>query len=229
MNNDFMLRGFDASSWNGEIDWEKAAGNFDFVLLRAGFGSAVDSLFKENLHGAKEADMLCGAYLESLAENTSDAQDEGRALLEVLNGEELDFPVGVRCENGFKKDVIVYLCGMLSDVGYTPLIGCTAEQAEIFEDSGYDLWLLDGRQGDSAAVVQYAEDEQIEGASIGVNLDYAYKDFSKGNSQYEDEYFWYTVKPGDTLWTIALKFNTDYEKIAKLNGLGSPYLLDIGQ
>ena len=29
----------------------------------------------------------------------------------------------------------------------------------------------------------------------------------------------YTVKPGDTLWTIAARFSTTVDKLRKLNGL----------
>jgi N-acetylmuramoyl-L-alanine amidase len=40
--------------------------------------------------------------------------------------------------------------------------------------------------------------------------------------------FLYTVQPGDSLWTLSLKFGTDAEQIKALNGLSSVYIY-IGQ
>lgn len=39
----------------------------------------------------------------------------------------------------------------------------------------------------------------------------------------------YTVKPGDTLYSIARKHGLDYHDVAKWNGIGSDYRLEIGQ
>ncbi|HZP12246.1 MAG TPA: peptidoglycan DD-metalloendopeptidase family protein [Nevskiaceae bacterium] len=39
----------------------------------------------------------------------------------------------------------------------------------------------------------------------------------------------YTVKAGDTLYSIARKYGADYHDLAKWNGIGSDYRLEIGQ
>lgn len=39
----------------------------------------------------------------------------------------------------------------------------------------------------------------------------------------------YTVKRGDTLYSIARKYGADYHDLAKWNGIGSDYRLEIGQ
>lgn len=39
----------------------------------------------------------------------------------------------------------------------------------------------------------------------------------------------YTVEKGDTLYAIAWRFNYDYKKLARANGIHTPYLLSVGQ
>ncbi|UCU86569.1 hypothetical protein J3U91_00699 [Oenococcus oeni] len=39
----------------------------------------------------------------------------------------------------------------------------------------------------------------------------------------------YTVQSGDTLSAIAAKYGTTYQKLASLNGIGSPYLIILGE
>lgn len=39
----------------------------------------------------------------------------------------------------------------------------------------------------------------------------------------------YTVKKGDTLYSLALDFGLDYRELAEWNGIGEPYLIRVGQ
>ncbi len=39
----------------------------------------------------------------------------------------------------------------------------------------------------------------------------------------------YQVRPGDTMFAIAWRFGWDYKKLAKVNGIGSPYTIYVGQ
>ncbi|MEO1765831.1 peptidoglycan DD-metalloendopeptidase family protein [Thiobacter aerophilum] len=39
----------------------------------------------------------------------------------------------------------------------------------------------------------------------------------------------YTVKKGDTLYSLALEFGLDYRELAEWNGIGEPYLIRVGQ
>ncbi|MHA5107138.1 LysM domain-containing protein, partial [Oenococcus oeni] len=40
---------------------------------------------------------------------------------------------------------------------------------------------------------------------------------------------YYTVQSGDTLGAIAAKYGTTYQKLASLNGIGSPYIIIPGE
>ncbi|HIS69672.1 MAG TPA: LysM peptidoglycan-binding domain-containing protein [Candidatus Gallacutalibacter stercoravium] len=39
----------------------------------------------------------------------------------------------------------------------------------------------------------------------------------------------YTVRPGDTLWNIAKRYNTTVNDIARYNGIANPDELEVGQ
>lgn len=40
---------------------------------------------------------------------------------------------------------------------------------------------------------------------------------------------YYTVRPGDTLWEIAAKYGTTYQKLAQINGIANPDKIYVGQ
>jgi len=39
----------------------------------------------------------------------------------------------------------------------------------------------------------------------------------------------YTVRPGDTLYSISWRHGLDYHEVARLNGIGSDYRIDVGE
>jgi membrane-bound lytic murein transglycosylase D len=45
----------------------------------------------------------------------------------------------------------------------------------------------------------------------------------------EPEYLYHTIRPGDTLWDLAKKYNSTVEKIKKWNGINNSYKLKLGQ
>lgn len=61
-----MLRGIDISTWQGDIDWPKAAPHFDFVFMRSTHGDApglaVDNRYARNIAGARAQRKLRGTY-----------------------------------------------------------------------------------------------------------------------------------------------------------------------
>lgn len=42
------------------------------------------------------------------------------------------------------------------------------------------------------------------------------------------DYFTYTIRPGDTLWTLALRFHTTVAELVALNGIANPNLIYVG-
>ena len=78
-----QITGIDVSSNNGVIDWAKVkADGIDFVIIRAMHWSnasnsyVMDTMFVQNVYGAKSAGLLVGAYWFSEAFNGTEAAQE---------------------------------------------------------------------------------------------------------------------------------------------------------
>jgi len=61
---EYPIRGIDVSAHQGHIEWQRVAGSgIRFVYLKATEGGDFqDKAFAENLRGAREAGLACGAY-----------------------------------------------------------------------------------------------------------------------------------------------------------------------
>lgn len=86
--------GVDVSFWQKEVDFEalRDAGA-DFVILRAGYRTSVDSYFEENYAKAKAAGLDVGAYWYSYALTPEEAYEEACACMEHLRGKVFEYPI----------------------------------------------------------------------------------------------------------------------------------------
>jgi GH25 family lysozyme M1 (1,4-beta-N-acetylmuramidase)/lysozyme family protein len=85
------LRGFDASSYQGTIDWTKVKkSGMSFVYIKATEGLTIkDSKFDEYCKGANSVGIPVGAYHFAHPENNS-AVDEAKHFLSVIQNHKLD-------------------------------------------------------------------------------------------------------------------------------------------
>lgn len=87
-----------AQGYNVNFAAIKAAGN-DFVILRAGFGSALrypsqfDPTFEGNYKKAKAAGLKVGAYWYTYCTTTAGAVEEAKAFVKALSGKQFEMPV----------------------------------------------------------------------------------------------------------------------------------------
>lgn len=92
------MKGIDVSVWNGsDVDFQKVKeAGYDFVIIRAGYGSLIsqkDKYFETNFKKAKAAGMLIGIYWYSYGDCTDDAIAEAKTCLEVVKGKTFDLPI----------------------------------------------------------------------------------------------------------------------------------------
>lgn len=129
-----MTQGLDLSYWNGNnvnFNAIKAAG-YDFVILRAGLGSALkypsqfDSTFEGNYKKAKAAGLNVGAYWYTYCTTTAGANEEAAAFAKALSGKQLEMPVYMDIEE---------MCQF--NTGKTNLSAVAAAFCSYMEKSGY--------------------------------------------------------------------------------------------
>ena len=95
------LKGIDVSTWQGDIDWPKVAGQgIQFAILRATFGvEGVDRKFEQNIRQAPAAGIGCGAYHYCYATSTEAARQEAEHFLEVIKPYQFPYPVALDLED----------------------------------------------------------------------------------------------------------------------------------
>ena len=133
--------GVDVSSKNGEIDWEKVyASGVRFVILRCGYRGAItgdivaDEFFKDNAQKAIRAGLDVGAYFFSQAVNEKEAVEEASAVLEMVDGSAITYPLVIRMDragglsraDGIDSDtrtqVAEAFCATVANYGYTACV-----------------------------------------------------------------------------------------------------------
>ncbi len=158
------LEGVDVSEFNGDIDWEKvAAAGVDFAMIRIGgrnYGDGElysDTKAIENIEEAKAAGISVGVYFFSQATTDAEAMEEANYVIELLDGEKLDFPVAydweiVKDDDARTDDVSSdqatsnarVFCDTISAAGYTPMIYSPSQELYFKYDlqqlTDIDIW-----------------------------------------------------------------------------------------
>lgn len=193
-------KGLDLSEHQGTVDFAKLkASGIDFVLLRAGYGSAnkyphqYDAKFEEYYKKAKAAGLGVGAYWYSYAENADMARDEAASFIKALKGKQFDYPVYIDLE----EDNIAHLLGeaayssiaaeILQTVEsngywvgiYTPLY-YLSDRLDMAKLSRYAVWCAqwnDVCEYENAGIWQYTNSHTVNGVAGKVDADYSYYDY----------------------------------------------------
>ncbi len=196
-DSDQVLLGIDVSKWQGEIDFNavKAAG-CDFVILRAmvyNEGELIeDSYFKTNLEQAKAAGLLVGVYIYTFGNTEEIIREHADKLAELLDGEELDFPIGYDWE-AFKRfqqynlsildlnNLFYAFADEMSKYGYDTMLYSSKYYLEtLWYPLTYDVWLAHyteqtSYEGDYI-LWQVNAIGRIDGIEGDVDIDIYYKD-----------------------------------------------------
>ena len=92
--------GVDLSHHSSDVDFEalKAAG-VDFVILRVGYHTSLDTKFEEYYAAAREAGLDIGVYFFTLAENKDEAKADADRVADWLDGKTFEYPIFYDIEN----------------------------------------------------------------------------------------------------------------------------------
>lgn len=129
------LKGIDVSVHQGVIDWQAVADSgIDYAIIRAGYrGSTVGELYEDeqflyNFEEAKNAGIKVGIYFFSQALTTEEAVAEAKFVCDLLEDEQLDFPIYYDWE---------YIGGRVSHISDVPLTQCAISFCEEVKAQGY--------------------------------------------------------------------------------------------
>ena len=135
------VTGIDVSYYQKKIDWEKVAEDgIDFAMIRLGYRGyedgdlAIDSRFKENLRGARKADLDVGVYFFSQAISVEEAVEEAKYVIRHIRGRGVNYPIVFDMEpipGAHRIDDLTVMerteiadafCQIIERNGYTPMI-----------------------------------------------------------------------------------------------------------
>lgn len=196
-----MLKGIDVSTWQGQIDWEKAKTEIDFAIVRIGFGTGtLDNTAKRNIAELNRLGIPYGVYYFSYAYTEEMARKEAKNTIAYLKefGAEPSYPVyfdwegdsrdyakkqGVTVSNDLLRKMTVAFCEEIKAAGYYPGIYTNPSYiknyygTEIFKT--YDLWLAHWatKPAYDANVWQYSDQGKVAGINGRVDMNYCYVDY----------------------------------------------------
>ena len=130
--------GIDVSKYNGIIDWAKAKeSGVEFAIIRCGYrGSStgalvMDPFYEVNINGALDAGVPVGVYFFTQAVNNVEAVEEASAVLNLIGGYKLTYPVFIDTEGAGgrgradnlevldRSQIVQTFCETIRNGGYT--------------------------------------------------------------------------------------------------------------
>lgn len=194
-------KGIDVSYAQGDIDWKKVADSgVEFAIIRAGRGRAgsknemkEDDYFRQNIKGAQANGIDVGVYFYSYASSVSEAREEARFLIDIIDGYEIQYPVILDMEEEFQSGIgtkkltkmIEAFFEELMEEKYFPMFysykSWLEENLDMTILDKYAIWLA--QVGDEVTydggyyIWQYSFKGKVNGISTDVDLDYSYRDF----------------------------------------------------
>lgn len=196
------IKGIDASSYQGKPDWVKVSkAGYKFAILRIHQKTGVDSSFEYNYKNCKSNGILVGGYKYSYALTPAQAIDEAEAVIEVLNGRGLDFPVFYDLERSNQRklgkqaveNIAVAFLTRMKKAGYKVGVYCNYDWYKNCLSNAlkqYECWTANypKKELDNGTLQerlripvgvgwQYSEHGKVSGISGNVDMDVFYKNY----------------------------------------------------
>lgn len=250
--------GIDVSEWQGSIDFSlvKASG-IDVVYIRSSEGNNyIDPYFKDNYENAKDNDLKVGFYHYLTAKSTSEALEQAEFFVSVVKGTSPDCRLAMDFESF--GDLSISEINDISEVFLSEVERLSGKDVVIYSDafnaantfskalsSQYPVWVADyfisepgDGNWDTWVGFQYTDRGRILGISGNVDRDYFTDGIllddtsavpTKTTPDASQNKTCITVTCGETLSQIAIRYNTSYQYLAKVNNIPNPNLIFVGQ
>lgn len=195
------LTGIDISSWQANIDWDRAAPKVDFVILRLGFGkNNADGWAERNISELNRLGIPYGVYWFSYAYTVEMARNEAKYTAQRLKeyGAKLSYPVyfdweydsrnfaeknGVNPTKSLVRQMAEAFCEEIRKQGYYPGIYTNPDYINTYYGEAifevYDLWMAQhsSKANRDVRMWQYSSSGKVPGISGGVDMNRCYFDY----------------------------------------------------
>lgn len=241
------VEGMDVSVFQGEIDFAAARlDGMEAVYIRSSYGSdGADRRFTLNCAAAEAAGLPFGLYHYLEARDPEGARREAEHFVSLIRTQRYTCRPALDFENYRGLDAsqatavaLAFLERVEELTGQRPMIYADgyAVAAKLEEPiAAYPLWLaqwgpetpsLTGAPWSEWTGWQFTDEGQVRGIEGYVDRD----QFTDGIFlRQEETTFLYTVRPGDTLWSLARRFDVTVKELVKLNGIPDPDLIYVNQ
>lgn len=193
-----MKKGIDISYHNGTINMEQIKkSGIEFIILRIGAGTKLDSKFFENYNKAMNLGIPVGIYLYSYALNTQDALQEANFVLNMIKNIKLEYPIfldmedadNYKLKNNISYDTCINICEIfcnrIEEEGYYVGIYANLDWLNTKINSKkldrFDKWVAQWSNRctykKEYGMWQYSDAGQVLGISKNVDLNYSLKDY----------------------------------------------------
>lgn len=249
-----IYNGIDISSWQRNINFSAVKNSgIDIVYIKSSEGrSYIDPYFETNYKNAKANGLKVGFYHYVTARTIEQAREQAIFFARVINGKQIDCKLAMDFENF--GNLSIYQINEISKVFLETLENLTNSKAIIYSNAysartifskdleKYPLWVANygvnapggNDKWNTWVGWQYTSTGRVNGISGNVD-----------RNQFTDGIFIssninvpipptenttvYTVKRGDTLSYIALRYRTTVTTLVKLNNIKNPNLIYPGQ
>lgn len=194
------IKAIDVSSNQGKPDWAKVSkSGIKAAILRVHQRFGTDFSFEHNYKGCKSNGILIGAYKYSYALTPAQAIDEAEAVIAVLAGRGLDFPIFYDLEWSQQRslgkqaieNITVSFLTRIKKAGYKVGIYCNLDwYNNALSDAlkQYDCWIARYPASDNGSVQerlrpsvgvgwQYSSKGKVSGINGNVDMNVFYKDY----------------------------------------------------
>lgn len=216
----------------------------------------LDAQFDRNYQECTHLGIPVGVYVYCYSTETNAAESGAKWTLQVLNGKRLALPVIIDMEEpkliSQGRDALTRITISFNEAirqgGHVPgvyasLSWYTHQLDKERLRSKYFTWIAAYSAGATRFqgehdMWQNSDKGRIDGISTFVDTDYLYTGFPVKDTQSDMQTLTiehitaqhiYIVQPGDTLSSIAVRFNTSEAALAAKNGISAPNLLQPGR
>ena len=255
---DIIYEGIDVSGWQGNIDFRQVKeSGIDIVYIKASQGQRKNDYLEQNYEKAKANGLKIGYYHYVTARTVEQAKIEATFFASVISGKTVDCKLAMDFESfGNLSNSQI---NQISKTFLETLVEITGKEAIIYSNTynartvfsqelanRYALWVAqygvssptNNGKWNTWVGWQYSDTGTIPGINGYVDRNKFTKDILLNTSEEipnitppdeTNSYINYTVKRGDTLSEIALRYNTTVNILTSINNISNPNLIYIGQ